>query len=325
MNYIVMDLEWNQSTYGRAGEHPRLPFEIIEIGAVKTDADYNIISEFRTLIKPKVYTKLHHTIKDMLNYDEKELFSKGKQFKDACKEFLDWCEGDKKEEYAFCTWGMSDLYYLQSNMDFYYMEKLKFPVKYYNIQQIYADKYDPEKNICKLEKAVEFLKMDQTEPFHAAINDARYTARVMKEANLGDFSEKYSFDIYRHPKKKEEEIIDFHDGMIEYISSEFTSKLAAMEDKDVKSVVCPKCKRRVSRKLLWFQSAPNTDISVGKCIYHGYVVGRIKFKETGGSDPNVFVMKRVTRTDKKGYEVIKKRKMDLRKKKREKRHQAKGK
>ena len=37
MKYIVMDLEWNQSAYGRAGEHPRLPFEIIEIGAVKLD------------------------------------------------------------------------------------------------------------------------------------------------------------------------------------------------------------------------------------------------------------------------------------------------
>ena len=35
MNYIVMDLEWNQSYNGHMGEHPRMPFEIIEIGAVK--------------------------------------------------------------------------------------------------------------------------------------------------------------------------------------------------------------------------------------------------------------------------------------------------
>ena len=37
MNYIVMDLEWNQSYNGHMGEHPRMPFEIIEIGAVKVD------------------------------------------------------------------------------------------------------------------------------------------------------------------------------------------------------------------------------------------------------------------------------------------------
>lgn len=325
MNYVVLDFEWNQCAYGRAGEHPRLPFEIIEIGAVKINSEFDIIDEFRTLVKPKIYTKLHHTIKEMLNYGEEELFREGKPFKEACTEFLKWCEGNPSEEYVFCTWGMSDLYYLQSNMDFYYMKKLDFPVKYYNIQQIYADKYNPEKTICKLEKAVEALNIDQNDTFHEAISDARYTAKVMKAADLGDFKEKYTFDIYRHPKKKEEEIIDFHDGMVEFISSEYHSKLEAMEDKDVKSLVCPKCKRRVAKKLKWFQSAQNVELSVGKCIYHGYVVGRIKFKETNGSDPNVFVLKKLTRTDKKGYESIKKRKIDIREKKKEKRHQDKGK
>ena len=35
MNYIVFDLEWNQCPYGKDKENQRLPFEIIEIGAVK--------------------------------------------------------------------------------------------------------------------------------------------------------------------------------------------------------------------------------------------------------------------------------------------------
>ena len=47
MNYIVMDLEWNQSYSGHIGEHPRMPFEIIEIGAVKVDKNYRIIDEFQ--------------------------------------------------------------------------------------------------------------------------------------------------------------------------------------------------------------------------------------------------------------------------------------
>ena len=37
MNYIVFDLEWNQSNTGREKEVEKLPFEIIEIGAVKID------------------------------------------------------------------------------------------------------------------------------------------------------------------------------------------------------------------------------------------------------------------------------------------------
>ena len=140
MKYIVLDLEWNQSAYGRAGEHPRLPFEIIEIGAVKLDHKYRLESEFRELITPKIYRKLHHTIRNMLNYDEKDLQREGKPFKDVCKRFLDWCGEDS----VFCTWGMSDLFYLQNNMDFYYMDKLPYPVHYYNIQQWSLCHYDQQ-------------------------------------------------------------------------------------------------------------------------------------------------------------------------------------
>ena len=47
MNYIVFDLEWNQSSGGRDFENPRMPFEIIEIGAVKLDKKFNIIDTLR--------------------------------------------------------------------------------------------------------------------------------------------------------------------------------------------------------------------------------------------------------------------------------------
>ena len=36
MNYIVLDLEWNQSPDGKEGQTRHLPFEIIEIGWIKT-------------------------------------------------------------------------------------------------------------------------------------------------------------------------------------------------------------------------------------------------------------------------------------------------
>ena len=37
MNYVVVDFEWNQACYGKGSEDPKIPFEIIEIGAVKLD------------------------------------------------------------------------------------------------------------------------------------------------------------------------------------------------------------------------------------------------------------------------------------------------
>ena len=37
MNYVVLDLEWNQANGITEHEVPAIPFEIVEIGAVKLD------------------------------------------------------------------------------------------------------------------------------------------------------------------------------------------------------------------------------------------------------------------------------------------------
>jgi hypothetical protein len=42
MNYIVFDLEWNQNPSGKKTRNDRLPFEIIEIGAVKVNSKKEI-------------------------------------------------------------------------------------------------------------------------------------------------------------------------------------------------------------------------------------------------------------------------------------------
>ena len=314
MNYIVFDLEWNQSPIGQAGEHPRMPFEIIEIGAVKLDENYSIVDEFSRLVKPKIYTKLHKIIKQMLSYDEKDLKHDGVPFKQACAEFLKWCGEDS----VFCTWGPSDLYYLQNNMDFYYMPKLPFPLKFYNIQQIFADKYDPDGNIWKLERAVEMLGLNEEEPFHAAVNDARYTAKVLEAADLGDILDKYSFDIYRHPKKREERVEAFHDGRLDEISEEFPSKRAAMEDKELSMIRCVRCGRKTGKKLKWFPATTSTDVAVGKCLYHGYMAGTIKCKSVGDSTDNVFILKKTVPITRKGFEEIKIKERLVYEKKREK-------
>lgn len=175
-----MDLEWNQSYSGHMGEHPRMPFEIIEIGAVKVDKNFNIIDEYCSLVRPRIYKKLHSKIRSILNYDEYDLNTKGRGFKEVCNEFLKWCGDD----YMFCTWGPMDLTELQTNMDFYYMPKLPRPVKFINLQQIYADKASGKDkrsaSVSKLEKAVSELNIPEDMPFHSALNDSKYTALVMK-------------------------------------------------------------------------------------------------------------------------------------------------
>ncbi len=49
MNYIVFDLEWNQSPGGKKYSNSRLPFEMIEIGAVKMNEQREVVVCFRDL------------------------------------------------------------------------------------------------------------------------------------------------------------------------------------------------------------------------------------------------------------------------------------
>ena len=94
MEYIVMDLEWNQNPYGKSHQHSDLPFEIIEIGAVKVSGDRKeIIDSYQQVIKPRVYKKLHHKIEEITHFTNEEL-SHGKDFKRTVLDFLDWCGDD---------------------------------------------------------------------------------------------------------------------------------------------------------------------------------------------------------------------------------------
>ncbi len=59
MNYIVLDFEWNQSDTGKEPEVKALPFEIIDVGAVKLDNERRMTGEFNRLVRPAVYRHMH--------------------------------------------------------------------------------------------------------------------------------------------------------------------------------------------------------------------------------------------------------------------------
>ncbi|MFR5152852.1 MAG: hypothetical protein ACLTER_27865 [Ruminococcus sp.] len=73
MNYIVFDLEWNQSPGGKRWSNSRLPFEIIEIGAIKLNEEKEIVDSFQRLIKPQVYNWIHDSIHEVIHMNYKDL------------------------------------------------------------------------------------------------------------------------------------------------------------------------------------------------------------------------------------------------------------
>ena len=134
MNYIVFDLEWNQCPYGKERENEKLPFEIIEIGAVKLNEQFEMTENFQCLVQPMVYKKLHYRTQDIIGLSMKEL-EKGIPFYRAIREFLKWCG----EDCTFCTWGSMDLLELQRNMKYYgALKYLPGPIRYLDVQKLFG-------------------------------------------------------------------------------------------------------------------------------------------------------------------------------------------
>lgn len=317
MNYIVFDLEWNQCPYGKERENKRLPFEIIEIGAVKLNEERNPVGSFHEIIKPVVYRRLHFRTKEILEIDS-EALKNGISFSKAVRKFLDWCGPEAK----FCTWGSSDLVELQRNLKYYGILKLlPGPIFYYDVQKLFGLVYEGEKTSRSLEYAIDFLKMGKEGKFHRALNDAYYTAEILKSLPEAFAQENYSIDCYQNPKGRSDEIYTVFQDYSKFISREFYSKEDAMRDREVTKTKCFFCGETAKKKIRWFAVNPKSHLCLAYCPEHGYFKGKARIKKT--DEGKYYVVKTLKQIDDQEAASIKEKRDALRKKRRLKRHQEK--
>lgn len=284
MNYIVLDLEWNQSNTGQEPEVKEIPFEIIDIGAVKLDENRIMVDKFNQLVKPSVYRHMHKITGNLIHLQMKDL-QKGCSFVEAIGDFFLWAG----QNVVFCTWGPLDLYELQRNMRYYHLEALSdTPVRFLDVQKLFSIAYEDSKSRRNLEYAIDYLKIEKDIPFHRAFSDAYYTARILScldEAVL----ENYSIDTFVLPKSRKEEVhVMFHDYM-KYISREFTDKQKALEDREVISTKCYLCHKNIRRKIRWFSPNGKHYYSISHCPVHGYMKSKIRIRKS--ENDGVFVVK----------------------------------
>jgi len=230
MNYIIFDLEFNQAFYSNRPKLKKLcPFEIIQIGAVKLDENFNKISSFNALIKPKIYKKLHPFVKDMTNITMDQL-SHAKPFKEVFKDFSNFTDVNS----ILCVWGMGDIKELFRNIKYHKLDINEMPYKCINIQS-YASKHlnAPGGTSVGLRNAVEMLNIPLQKDFHDAYNDAYYTAEIFKKIysdnmkiETYDPTENKVKDKYRQNKPKK--IIN-SDKLIKQFEKMYERKLTKEE------------------------------------------------------------------------------------------------
>ncbi len=275
MDYIVFDLEWNQCPNGKRRSNSRLPFEIIEIGAVRVNERLEITDSFHRLIKPYVYKWIHNSIHDVIHMNMEDL-SDGIPFPDAVQQFLRWCGND----YLFCTWGPHDVMELQRNMDFYRLLPLiRGPVTYLDVQKIFSLSQKEPAVRCSLEHAIDVLSLEKGQDFHRALADASFTADVLTHLDKKLFLPNTSLDIYQHPEGPEGKTI-YGPYYIRYISGEFHSRDQVMHDKEMTVVRCPLCHQSLKRKVRWFSTNLKVCRCLASCPEHGLVSGKIRIFKT---------------------------------------------
>ena len=314
MNYVILDLEWNQASVKR-NENPDITFEIIEIGAVKMDETGLILDEFDQLIIPVVYPELYSRVRDVVHLLAKQLERQGVPFSEAMERFWDWCG----EDVMFCTWGSMDLTELQKNIRYHQLEnRFPFPLFYYDIQKLYSLQYLDGKARCSLEAAVDELGLGIGEAFHRAVSDAYYTALVMATLSMKKLKPLVSVDYFRVPANRKEEIYLVFNRYSKFVSMAYPTREQAMQAHNVTSTVCYKCGRNVERRLNWFADNTKHYYSLSYCPLHGWLKGKIRTKKALGSE-QIFMIKTLKLVSPDDAAAIYCRHEELRMKRREKR------
>lgn len=284
MNYIVLDLEWNQSSDGKEEESKLLPFEIVEIGAIRLNSERQMVSEFSELIKPQVYHEMHHITRKLIHLQMDQL-EHGRPFAEVAEQFFEWCGEDP----VFCTWGAMDLTELQRNLSYYGMQTLADgPFPFLDVQKLFSIGFEDRKSRRSLEYAIDYLKIEKDIPFHRAFSDAYYTAKVLALLDQ-EVLRNYSYDVFHIPKDRQSEIHVQFDTYAKYISRGFADKAQAMEDRTVSSTKCYLCRRSLRRKIRWFTPNGKHYYCVSYCDRHGYMKSKVRMRKS--EDKMVYVVK----------------------------------
>ena len=150
--FTILDFEFNQAfsmNNCKDMVNPKCRFEIIQIGAVKVDDNYDIIDEFNILIKPNIYPTIHPFVEKITGFKYKPYFP------EAFKKFRRFLGDDT----VLGTWGYSDIRALFRNLTYYnnrgkdlkkYMEEIDYLRKQINLCKDVPELMGIEGNIRKV-------------------------------------------------------------------------------------------------------------------------------------------------------------------------------
>lgn len=200
MGYVVVDLEMCIIPKARRSKKYRWAHEIIQIGAVLLDENYEIKDSFNRLVKPE-YGIIDGNI-EMLTGIRKSMVYDAPLIKDALTEFAAWIpEGSE-----FVTWSENDEMQIKREIEgkslvFDGMDK--FDGTWTDCQVTFSN-IIKDRRKYKLEEALNLSDIDYNIHLHDGLVDASNTALLFKKMKT---EKDYKFNTYYIDSKKEPEML----------------------------------------------------------------------------------------------------------------------
>lgn len=278
MNYVVIDLEWNQAMSSKSSVFNRLPIhlrgEIIEIGAVKLDENMRPAEELTIDVKPVYFKRMHYKVKKITGFD-KERLAHGIAFADALEKLRAFC-GDNV---TFLTWGCDDQGILEQNIIIHDLD-WDWIAGWVNLQLIYNLQTGGDKNQKSLASAMEHFEIEQTRVAHDALGDAYNTALVCTRLDMAEglrlYPEAGKILATRMPNYKPPVDRSGEEPIIHESFGGFESKAAAFNDPRIAEFCCPSCGADAVGTR-WINQGDQRYMNLFNCEEHGAYLVRAKF------------------------------------------------
>lgn len=275
MNYIVLDMEWNQPWPGSPSARRVLPVqirgEIIQIGAVRLTEDQTVADEFQVMIRPKYYRTLNRRVSKLTGIKESRLKAEGIGFAEAIDRFCRWCG----EDAVFLTWGFDDIAILRENLQLFQLST-GWISTWYNAQMIFNAQTDGSTAQKSLKTAMEIFQIEATRPAHDALGDAYHTALICARLDLRRGMAEYAQALKSHDN-------GFHGAELpgcicRKVFYDIADKNAALALMSGAENLCPICGRQMLSSR-WFAQAGHRYMDLATCPEHGKFLIRIRLSD----------------------------------------------
>ena len=195
-NYIVVDLEMCKVPRHMKTEEFRIKHEIIQIGAVKLNEEYEEVSRFSTYVHPQ-FGSIDGFISNLTGISRNNV-KEAPTIETAINEFLNWIG---TEESICVSWSMTDKYQFIKEMEGKGIENERmnlFFETWVDCQQVFTEVVDTGR-IWSLEEAIYASGINQEGNMHDGLMDSVNTASLYRKLMTEeDFKMVEAYENGRH-------------------------------------------------------------------------------------------------------------------------------